>query len=179
MKKQISLISILLLCVFSQSFSADADSTKNAVSHHLGVGYGLPYGGIGGRYVFSPVEAVSLTAGVGYNFLNVGYNVGVMGNLPLSDYLQLYLFGMFGTNGVIIVEGADNENGSYTGISISSGVKLFSKRNSGAYWDFGLIVPIRSSSFKDDWDYIKNSGMFEIENDPWPVLFTIGYNFKL
>lgn len=179
MKKQISLILVLLLCISYQSFPADADSTKNSVSHHLGVGFGLPYGGIGGRYVFSPLDAVSFTAGLGYNFLNVGYNIGVMGNLPVSDNLQLYLFGMFGTNAVIIVEGADNENGSYTGISIASGVKLFSRRNSSRYWDLGLVIPFRSSTFKDDWDFIKDSGMFEIKNDPWPVLFTVGYNFKL
>lgn len=179
MKKLISSLLVLLLFVFQPSNASVADSTKQGVSHDIGIGFGLPYGGIGGRYVFNPLEAISLTAGVGYNLLNVGYNIGVMGNLPVSDNLQLYLLGMFGTNAVIIVEGADNENGSYTGFSFATGVKLFPKRNSSRYWDFGLIIPIRSSSFKDDWDYIKDSGIFDIKSDPWPVLITVGYNFRL
>jgi len=179
MKKLIIVVLVLLLCAGIEANAADADSVKHILSHHVGAGLGLPYGGIGGRYVFSPINSLSLTAGVGYNLLDVGYNVGIIGSLPLASRLRGYLFGMFGTNAVIRVEGAANTSESYTGFSLAVGVNLMSKGKTAGYWDFGIIVPFRSSQFNDDWDDIKNSGLYQVKIDPWPVLLTVGYNFKL
>jgi hypothetical protein len=178
MKKNFFLCLVLLVC-WQPSEADDADSTRQKSSHYAGLGFGLPYGGIGGRYVFRPLNYLALTAGVGYNLFDVGYNVGVIGSLPVVSNLQVYVATMYGTNAVIIVDGADNYNGSYTGFSVAAGVQVVISEKPSGFLDLGLIIPARNQSFKNDWDGIKDSGLFEIKNDPWPVLLTIGYNFRL
>jgi predicted porin len=86
---------------------------------------------------------------------------------------------MYGTNGAIKVDGLPEYDKVYTGASFGLGIKLNSKGDNANYWDFGLLYPIRSSSFNDDYDTVKNDPRISDISSPWPVLIVIGYNFTL
>jgi hypothetical protein len=62
---------------------------------------------------------------------------------------------MYGYNAVIVVEGAEQYNKTYYGVSFGGGVEV-KARKSGNYWSFELLYPFRSSEYEDDWDAIKN-----------------------
>ena len=174
----IILLPFFVLSQNSIAQKSDDIGSKN-FSHHLGIGLGLTYGTLGGRYVFSPVDVFGLSVGLGYNLVGLGYNFAGIFSIPSKSRTQVYLSGMYGCNAVIRVEGAEGYNDTYSGISFGAGVKLNSRKNPGNYWDLGLIVPIRSTKFSDDWDAIKNNPSMSVQSDPWPVLLNVGYNFRL
>jgi hypothetical protein len=155
------------------------DSVTYKPVHNFGIGIGLTYGAFGGRYVYNPSRSFGLFIGAGYNLVNISYNLGGIITIPTKSTIAPTISAMYGTNSVIKVEGMDELNGSYNGLSFGLGIKIKSRRDPGEYWDIGIIVPMRSSDFKDDYDDIKNNSAIEIKNDPWPVLINIGYNFKL
>ena len=43
---------------------------------YLGLGMGLDYGGVGAKVEYLPVKNVGVFAGLGFNLLSVGWNVG-------------------------------------------------------------------------------------------------------
>lgn len=179
MKYIIYLLFLILTVESTLAQSEDAPKYSNKNKSSLGLGIGLTYGSIGGRFVHNPAENFGLFLGLGYNVVGVGYNAGLMYYIPSKTRTQAYFSGMVGTNAIIKVEDASQFDKSYFGASTGFGVVLKSRANPGSYWDFGIIAPIRSSSFNDDWDDIKNNPGIEIQNDPLPVLINIGYNFKL
>ncbi len=182
--KRYFLFAFVFILSFISKNTLRAQSQKDSAEvyksiHNLGIGIGLTYGAFGARYVFNPRHNFGLFFGAGYNLVNISYNLGGIVTIPTKSSVAPTLSAMYGTNSVIKVEGMDELNGSYNGISFGLGIKLKSRRDPGEYWDIGLIIPIRSQQFKDDYDDIKNNSSIEIKNDPWPVLINIGYNFKL
>ncbi len=152
---------------------------SNEGQFHLGLGLGLTYGGFGGRAVYNPTDYLGAFLGLGYNLDGLGYNFGLMGYLPSEGRVQAYLSGMYGTNAVIAVEFVDGstETESYTGVTFGVGMMLKSKKGNGNYWDFGILLPIRSSEYNDDIDALESFGV-DVD-DPWPVLINVGYNINL
>lgn len=176
---------MLGLIFFSSLMSIQAQSVDNVDIYnkegqtHLGFGLGLTFGGIGGRFVYSSSETLALMLGLGSNVVGIGYNLGMMCYIPASSKTQAYFSGMWGTNGAIKIKGLPQLDGSYTGVSLGLGAILNSKVNPGIYWDIGIIVPIRSKDFKDDWDAIKNNPGIDVQQDLFPILINIGINFKI
>ena len=173
------LVALFVAVQVSHAQETESAPDKPKTTVNLGIGAGLTYGGLGGRFVVNPSEVFSLFVGLGYNLDGLGYNVGPIVTIPSESRAKFYLAAMYGYNGVIVIEGLEERNKTYYGASAGVGIKLMSKRNPGSYWDFGLIVPFRSSEFKDDWDDIKNDPFIEVTGNPWPVNICIGYNFKL
>ena len=68
---------------------------------------------------------------------------------------------------------------AYYGPSFGAGIKLRSLRYRGPYWDFSLLVPVRSQSFRDDHDFYAKSPSVNDFTKALPVLFSIGYNFQI
>lgn len=152
---------------------------NKAGSTHLGLGVGLTYGGIGGRFVFSSKETLAIMLGAGYNVVGIGYNLGMMCYVPTDSKTQAYFSGMWGTNSAIKITGLPSADESYHGVSFGFGAIFNSNTRPGNYWDLGIIIPVRSAEFKEDWDAIKNWPGIEIQQDPFPILINIGYNFKI
>lgn len=170
----------IISCISTNTFAQNADSTtKYTPEFHMGIGTGLTYGGFGGRFVANPSKVVGLFVGCGYNIKSVGVNGGLIFTVPSKTRTKFYINPMYGYNAVIVIKGLDYLNKTYYGFSIGAGLKIVSRKNPGSYFDVGLIVPNRSSEYKDAWNEIQNSPIIEVQSNPWPVLLNIGYNFRL
>jgi len=144
---------------------------------NVGLGAGIDYGGFGGRFTYLPAEKFGLFGALGYNMESVGFNGGILYKFIPEKKVTPTISAMYGYNGVIIVKGASEYNGTYYGPSLSAGVEWKVGNNPKNYWNLELIIPFRSQEFTDDWDAIKDNPDFDVQNDILPVAFSIGYHF--
>jgi hypothetical protein len=144
---------------------------------NVGIGAGIDYGGFGGRFTFLPSEKFGLFAGLGYNLDGAGFNGGAQYKFSTEKRVRPYAIAMYGYNGVIRAENADGttDSKSYYGPSFGIGIELKSRKNESNFWNFELLVPIRSGEFSDDIDTLKDSG-YDV-TEPLPIGFSIGYHF--
>jgi len=173
-------ISTALCVILFSTIARGQNNTawSNKKEMYIGLGLGLPYGGIGGRIAFNPSENIGTFIGLGSNFVGLGYNVGMMGYLPSKDRIQSYLSAMYGTNAAIFVDvPGRNFKEAYTGPSFGIGMLLKSNKKNGNYWDFGIILPIRNSDYQDDLDELESIGVDFTK--PFPILVNIGFNINL
>lgn len=165
--------------LFSLNSKAQNLSSKQGTTS-LGIGLGLPYGGIIGLKINHNIkDNISIFGGAGYNFVGIGGNAGMTYSFPTEKTTEFFLTGMFGYNAVINIENVPEYQNSYYGLSIGPGVKLNSRRHEGRYWDLGLLLPFRSASFKNDFEAIDNNPNITIESTPFPVQIFVGYNIPL
>ena len=160
---------LTLLAAFTPSFAQSTNST-------FGVGLGLPYGAIGFKFEYTIADQFGMFLGLGYNLVGLGYNAGVSYSFKTDGRANPYLMGMFGTNASSKIVGAPEYDKSYVGPSFGAGVKVHSYKKNGNYWDFGLVVPVRNSDYKNTIDAIKNDPRIEDFTKAFPVLLVIGYN---
>lgn len=172
------IFSILISLLGSQGAKGQHKSSEKGEGS-IGLGLGLPYGGIGSRFGYNVINHTNLFAGLGYNFVGAAYNFGVRRSLPSKKQSEFYLMGMYGTNAAIIITGSYNFKESYQGPSIGAGLKINSFSKEGSYWDLGILVPFRSSKYKDAVSSINYNPFISEYVEAWPVLITIGYNFGL
>lgn len=147
---------------------------------YLGIGAGFDYGGmIGGKFEYLPIKNVGVFAGLGYNLLSLGWNVGgtykILPDKKVSPNLML----MYGYNAVIV--GADSYAKQYEmtsyGVTVGANldIKVGKKDNKISV---GLFVPFRSSKFKDNHEEAKNDPNLDL-TPLMPVTFSFGFNFGL
>lgn len=143
---------------------------------NIGLGLGMDYGGIGAKLMITPAKSVGIFGSIGYNLNGAGYNGGIIFRMLPEKKVCPYLSAMYGYNAVIIVEGLKQANKTYFGPSFSGGIELrLANRN---FWNFGLLVPIRSTEFRDDFDALDNNPYIDI-TEPLPIAITVGYHFAL
>ncbi len=186
MKKLLTCLALCAMCgySFAQSDSVDKDeydenyefSETKEVDVSAGFGIGLDYGGIGGRLTFAPAKYVALFGAIGYNFNGAGYNGGLIIRILPDGKVCPFISAMYGYNAVILIDGWDEANKTYYGVSFGTGIEL--RMRSGNYWNFEMIIPARSQEFKDDFDALDQNPGIEIQA-PFPVQISVGYNFKL
>lgn len=178
MKTQIYFTSLLIcLLIFTQQGHAQVSSEQGKGA--IGLGLGLSYGGIGGRIGYNVAQGATLFLGLGYNLESLGINGGIYYAFPSTKQAQFYLTGMYGSNAVSIVSGAPEYTDTYYGPSFGAGIKVNSSKDNGNFWDFGLLVPARSSKYHDTVDAINNDPRIVEFSEAWPVLIVVGYNFGL
>jgi hypothetical protein len=148
-------------------------------SASIGFGIGLPYGGLGPRISVNPASQLALFAGIGYNLVGVGYNVGAQYLIPSERQTEFFFTGMYGYNASIKIEGLSTESKSYYGPSFGVGLRINSLSSEGSFWEVSLLVPARSQSFKNDYDALEKNPQIEDLTQPWPVLFSVGYHFYI
>lgn len=144
----------------------------------IGLGVGLDYGGLGGRFAVPLSTNTSAFLSAGYAIAGFGYNFGLrarFSNKPVSLTSTL----MYGYNTVIKIVGAPQFDKVYTGLSVGLGFQLNSKRNQYNSFQAGFILPFRSDEYKSDWSNIKNNSSIQTFVEPWPVLISFGYHFSL
>ncbi|MDR1887423.1 MAG: hypothetical protein LBQ70_05850 [Prevotellaceae bacterium] len=143
---------------------------------YLGPGGGLDYGGLGGKIEYLPVKYLGVSGGFGYNFLYVGWNVGVNGKIRTGDRVQLSPTVLYGYNGVFSGEGNYPSMVSY-GVSAGFNIDI-AARKAGNKWSIGFFYPFRTSEFLDYCDTIRRDssmGIFVL----LPITISVGYNFRL
>ncbi|WP_209330431.1 hypothetical protein [Lunatimonas salinarum] len=184
MQHRICLLAIGLLFVahgvcFGQQerpYAREKYGTSTQGSASIGGGIGLLYGGFGSRFTYHPVDELGLFAGLGYNLVSLGYNVGFMYSFPSQKQTTFFVTGMYGYNAVIRITGVGGFQESYRGPSTGAGLRLNSNRRRGQYWDFGLLLPFRSHAFEESFRIAQS--ISDIKNLP-PLLFFAGYHIPL
>lgn len=168
-----------ILCLTGMTLLCRAQYTEPTNRFDIGLGIGLDYGGFGGRLTYHPMRHFTLFGAAGYNLVGLGYNVGISYVILPAKIVTPSLNAMYGYNGAIRVENADQYNGTYYGFSAGAGVQIHLKKKSGYYLNLELIVPFRSKEYDDDWETIKNDPTMEIKAEPMPVAVSLGFHFPL
>lgn len=176
MKKALLILSVFLLGL--GSLSAQHLSTLQGQSS-LGIGLGLPYGGLGMKLGYNTSDHVTLFGGLGYNMVGIGANGGIQFSIPSKKQSEFYFTGMYGYNSVILNKNRSVKGGIFAGPSFGMGLKINSLSTKGNYWDVGLLGPIRSQKYKNAIQEIERSHNMKLESKPWPVLFYFGYNYNI
>lgn len=140
-----------------------------------GIGIGLDYGGFGLRVTSLSTKHLSIFAGVGYNSLNMGINLGGMIRFLPSRMFCPTFIGMYGYNAMIIITGDKNINETYYGPSFGAGFELRSKKLKN-YLSLGLIIPVRSQNYEDDMNAIRRDPNATITKEPADAIITLGYH---
>ncbi len=179
--KNLKKIGVLISCLmmFGLSQAQDIHKSSRKGKSSLGIGLGSPYGGIGARFGTNIFDHFNVFAGVGYHISGVGYNIGILKDFKSNSSTQFYLSAMYGTNAAIKVEGLSEYDEVYTGGTFGLGIKINSRRREGNFWDFGLLLPLRSSSYNNDVKRAKNDSRISEFTEAWPVTLVVGYNFTL
>jgi len=166
-----------IACILFILFVCSHIYGQNVQQVYLGPGFGLDYGGIGGKVEYLPVKNFGIFGGLGYNLLSVGWNVGATYKILPDKRVSPNLMLLYGYNGVyrdIFV--TDNNLASY-GPSIGGNVDLKIGRSSRQKVSVGLFVSFQTKEFKDKVDKLKTDTNFDILL--LPIQFSVGYNFKL
>jgi hypothetical protein len=170
-----------LICAISASAQYDPNYKFEEPENpfNLGIGTGLDYGGIiGARFSGFPIKHFGVFAGVGYNLVKVGYNFGGIVRILPGKKVCPVVTGMYGYNATIIIIGGSQYNKVYYGPTFGGGIELhFSNRQK--FMNFGLLIPLRSQTFYDDVDALKNNPAIQDVSEPIPFGISIGYHFKI
>ncbi len=147
----------------------------------LGVGLGLDYGGIGLNFTFFPQENIGLFAAYGYAMVGLSFNAGAKYRyIPNKTATVLpYAIAMYGYNTAIKVKNGESYNKLYYGATVGVGLEFHSKSISRGYWTVAMLVPIRDSDAEQYIDKLKSNPNIEVKNEPWPVVFSVGYKLIL
>jgi hypothetical protein len=192
--KQIFILLILGFLIMPVVFCQDKsnDTKKDTITHvkqirkaerrwgDAGFGFGLDYGGvIGVKATFYPVSYMGVFAAGGWELINVGWNVGVLGRILPADGrygARPYLKVMYGVNGATKVSGKSAYDKMFYGVTVGLGLeaRFGKKRKSGINID--LNVPFRSSQFYKQVSDMENDHSLKMQNEVLPVAFSLGYN---
>jgi hypothetical protein len=131
---------------------------------------------IGFRYTHSVNRTLGFFGALGFNLVSPGVNAGFITRLTPGNKICPYLLGMYGYNGVIKVQGASKYDKTYFGPSLGFGFEFHGFVKTRNFFNCELLMPIRSSSFYDDIDSMKDEGV-EFKNGPMAIAFSLGYHF--
>ena len=145
-----------------------------------GFGFGLDYGGvIGVKATFYPVSYMGIFAAGGWELINVGWNVGVLGRILPADgryAARPYLKVMYGVNGATKVSGKSVYDKMFYGVTVGLGLETrFGKRRKSGI-NIDLNVPFRSPGFFSQVNKMKIDPAIEMHNSIIPIAFSLGYN---
>ena len=176
MKNFISLLIVLFSLVFSNVYAQDEPEQSKV---NIGLGFGLDYGGIGGRLTVLPHKNFAAFGAVGYNLFELGFNLGIQARLLPDAGICPTIGAMYGYNGVIVVKGAEQYNKTYYGPSFSFGLEFKSNRNPKNYSNVEILLPIRPSQYKKDFEDLQNNPAISFESKPLPIGISFGFHFGL
>ena len=200
MKK--GLLSTLLLIALNLFVNAQSNQSNNAIFHEkttIGVGAGLDFGGLGVNWQYYPNRKLGVFVGVGYPLQVFGVDIGMKYRFYKSNTSPKvipFVTAMFGYNGYLNLsanfakyyvepDGSINyvsghiSNKVYSvGPSFGGGIDTKYTSKKIGYWSFGVLVPIRNSTFNDKLNYYKSLGATP-SVPVLPFLFSVGYRFVI
>lgn len=155
------------------SYRPESPKIEEDDKHEMdfGVGYGLDYAGLGVKvsYIF-PFPFVSLFASGGFNF--VGDGVGWQGGMTIhilpettKYYVRPNLKLMYGVNSIVKVPGRDEYTGVFKGFTPGIGLEFMFGRRKANGLDLDINYPIRSQSYLDRVEQIKNDPEIDRYNE--------------
>jgi hypothetical protein len=177
--KKLFITSGLFLILFNGFSQEKPDAEQiDFQRFNVGLGLGIDYGGIGGRFTVLPIKQAFLFAGLGYNIDGFGYNVGAGFRFLTQKRGVPYLIAMYGYNAVMLVfingEYQKQYNKTFYGASAGFGLEQRQRRDAKNYFNLELLWLFRSQAFKDYKTELENNlGAKFIQ---LPVSFSIGYH---
>jgi hypothetical protein len=183
MKKKKCILFLLIASVWinlqAQEQAAQSEINDPAPKKvYLGLGYGFDYGGIGGKLEILPSKHIGLFAGLGYNLLSVGWNLGVACNILPDAKVSPAVSVLYGYNATLQVKNVEEYNMTSYGVTFGSGIDI-KLGSSGAKMSINLFIPVRSKKFMDNYEKMKNDSRIEIITDLIPIGFSFGYCFPV
>lgn len=136
---------------------------------------GFDYGGFGLKAEYLPVKYVGIFGGIGYNLAQMGYNAGLSFKVLPDKKVTPAIAAMYGYNAVIKITGAIEETTTYYGFTFGAGVDIKMGRKGNKLSTY-LWVPVRSTDFKNDYDYAREYYNLSVIT---PVNASVGFNFAL
>jgi hypothetical protein len=176
MKRLIKKLLIITFLFGAINYAYAQTASQNV---YLGLGIGFDYGGIGGKIEYLPTKNFGLIGGIGHNMLSVGWNLGATYKILPDKKVSPNLMVLYGYNATFIGKDSYAEKYEMTSYGFTFGINVDLNTKSGNKWSFGLLIPIRSSKFNDNYDAAKNDPNLNLENELIPIGLSVGYNFKL
>jgi hypothetical protein len=171
------LLSLALLCCIT----GHAEQKQEFHKFSIGLGGGLDYGGLGTRVTFAPIKRVFVFGSVGYNLVGAGYNVGAGFKFLPEKRFSPYAVGMYGYNTVVMVtindEHVSDLDRVFYGATFGIGAELKRSRGRKNFWNFGLLVPIRSQAFEDYKSELER--YYRADFTMLPIALSIGYHIEI
>lgn len=177
------LLAAIAVCYTTIAFGQDSTTLKHHIKpektesgysrSNFGLGAGLDYGGLGFKMNLLLVKPVAVTGSAGYNFDKLVFAGGFNFRLKPESRVCPTLQAFYGYNAVIKNKGFDSGK-TYYGPSFGIGLEFHGKKKIGNFFNLELLVPVRSQSFKDAIDELKEDGQ-----DPTvlPIAISLGYHF--
>ncbi len=167
----VAMLALLSLPLFAQETHTNFQPGRNI---QLGVGYGLPYGGILGvgvdMYVF---EKLALSLGFGSFVNSAGFEAGLkyqLGNMQSQWRPEAIL--LYGTNGILPSDDVISQTEVYNGISAGLGTQaMFGKKRQHGL-DAGVTYVVTSGLYQR----LKELEDYDLETSS-PLGFYLGYRF--
>ncbi|RLD77426.1 MAG: hypothetical protein DRJ15_13565 [Bacteroidetes bacterium] len=167
----------------SQKYQEQDKVKEYKRSADFGFGVGTDYGGIVGiKATFTPLKYLGFFGAAGYYKIDFGWSLGLnFYFIPKTNKnnIRPYAKVMYGTNRAIIIDGADEYDKVYAGLSPGIGCEFRFGATTSHGLNIALNFPISSSDFKNDYDAVKNDPAIQIEQDILPIAFSIGYHFEI
>lgn len=169
-----------LIIAFIATLLIHTSWAEDSNNGSLGVGFGIPYGGLGINYNHTVSEQVDLTAGIGAVF-DLGWAVGAR-FYPQNDGSDSgpRLSAIYGTNAAIQVfkcEGffasCEEEITNYHGLNLGLG---WGSRGRSSGWDFDVLFIITSGVY-DEIDKLEDEGYDYDEQSAGRVKLSVGYHW--
>jgi hypothetical protein len=184
-------IPLLAAVLLTQAIRARAQSAASEPlpesKVHIGLGIGMDFGGMGIKVEYLPIKYVGVFGGLGYNFYAFGFNGGVHLR-PLPDKkIQPLVLAMYGYNGVINIEGSNNQlaaaglegvNKTYYGFTTGLAGELKVGRKGNRLY-LGVLYPFRNETFRQNYDKVLNSNRVTVKQELLPVTFSFGFNWAM
>jgi hypothetical protein len=177
MIRKLFVMSVLTAMLFAGNH-AYGQNEQSEQQVYFGLGMGFDYGGFGAKIEYLPIKNFGIFAGLGYNLLSAGWNLGATYKILPDKKVSPNLMVFYGYNGLSKVEGAPEYEMTSYGVTIGANLDIL-VGSKGNKLSIGLFVPIRSSKFMDNYDAMKNDPRIEMKNDLMPIAIGFGYNFKL
>jgi hypothetical protein len=182
MKRLVTIIAvagIFIACIPAygqESTTSDESGLERKV--YLGLGSGMDYGGIGGKIEYLPAKHIGVFAGMGYNLLSFGWNVGATYKILPDKVVSPNLMAFYGYNGVFV--GTDSYSRLYNmssyGVTIGVNVDIKIGKK-GHKLSAGLFYPFFSDEFTKNNDKALNDPNLKFYTQAWPIGFSVGFNF--
>lgn len=142
------LTAILVTLCFAQA--APDFGASPAKKGSIGIGYGIPYGGLGvnGDVFFG--DNLALTVGIGSFGYTAGYELGAkyFYGSPAKTWRPLAVV-LYGINGVLMLEGETQDiREAFSGISAGLGSQFLFGKNKHHGFDLGVLYILTSGVFK-------------------------------
>lgn len=177
-KLTLSLVLILVLVALcpAQDVLGDMSYTPDKKGS-LGLGFGIPYGGLGINADVYFFDSVALSAGVGSFGYTAGYELGIKyfyGSSQKTWRPQAVLF--YGINGIILVERDPEEDirEAFPGFTVGLGSQFMFGRKKRHGFDIDVLYVLSSGMFKR-MDELEQLG-YQFE-EVSRLKFSLGYRF--